>query len=354
MGQACDVASDCMSSPCAVCATGNCVDGLCCSSTCEGSCVACDVVPGQCTPVARGKAGTPTCAPGVCDGLGACTDACTSNGDCSNGNVCKDGACVPSSVAGAPCTRPDECGTGFCVDGVCCGSACAGQCEACDVLGSAGTCVGVAGVPHGRRPACSTGTDACSARTCVGARNRATCVGYAGDAVVCRAASCVAGVETREARCDGAGQCTTAETQVTRRCAPYACGEDACKSRCASDADCDAASACDVASGTCVAGTSCIDDHTLKLDAERRVDCSPYACRGSRCLPTCASVDDCVSPNVCTPSGVCEPRNAIAPEDGNACACRSVGGADAQGGGYRAFVTCLVGLVAFVRRRRAS
>jgi hypothetical protein len=55
-------------------------------------------------------------------------------------------ACVQGSEpsAGAPrgalCDGTEACASGFCSDGVCCDGACAGPCEACNELGSIGTC----------------------------------------------------------------------------------------------------------------------------------------------------------------------------------------------------------------------
>jgi hypothetical protein len=55
------------------CDSGNCVDGVCCDSACDGPCVACDAEAhvGVCRPTAGGS-DDPACTAGVCDGAGSC------------------------------------------------------------------------------------------------------------------------------------------------------------------------------------------------------------------------------------------------------------------------------------------
>src|SRR5690606_19377231 len=107
-----------------------------------------------------------------------------------------------------------------CSDGLCCDRPCTGQCEACDLPGHEGTCMPVTGAPRGDRPACEgDAASPCGAGACDGS-NRSSC-SFAGTEVICGDSACSDGVETGR-RCDGAGQCRSAET--SRACAPYACG----------------------------------------------------------------------------------------------------------------------------------
>ena len=57
---------------------------------------------------------------------------------------------------GAPCSAQADCASGFCVDGVCCETACDTTCFACNVVGSAGSCIGLNNVEE------STGTPPCA------------------------------------------------------------------------------------------------------------------------------------------------------------------------------------------------
>src|SRR5690606_23974280 len=144
------------------CASGYCVDGVCCNSACTGQCEACNL-PGQagvCLPVSGAPVGsrTPCAGDGVCggvcdgtnrfacaypgagtecraascsestatlaaycDGAGSCPQpqtvdcpdgcdgtlcagaACTVNTDCPDGQVCRAGVCGPAGDLGTAC-----------------------------------------------------------------------------------------------------------------------------------------------------------------------------------------------------------------------------------------------------------
>jgi uncharacterized repeat protein (TIGR01451 family) len=287
------------------CASGFCVDGVCCNAACGGQCEACDAAgsAGTCSPVAGAPHGARTaCASdatacgGTCDGTtraacayagpetscrgascsggvatlaatctgtgicpplqtqdcGAyacdatvCRGTCTADGECSAGSWCSGGICLPKQPNGGACGAASQCASAICVDGVCCNAACDGQCEACDVAGSVGTCTAAVGAPHGARAHCGTDGSVCGG-ACDGS-SRVACA-YPGAAATCRAASCAGGIETRAAACDGAGACPVREEAS---CAPYACGADACRTSCGGDADCTAGGSC--AQGTCSA-----------------------------------------------------------------------------------------------------
>lgn len=84
------------------CKSGFCADGVCCNSTCDGQCNACDVAgsAGTCSPVVGAAphgsrtqcAGNLACGPG-----GACYDTCVSGEQCAAGNLCASGACVSAA-----------------------------------------------------------------------------------------------------------------------------------------------------------------------------------------------------------------------------------------------------------------
>ncbi|MEP7119818.1 MAG: hypothetical protein ABJE95_02865 [Byssovorax sp.] len=129
MGKVCKVDTDCGSS--------HCVDGVCCTSMCVGTCMACNVPGslGTCSAVAAGASDAVTCvAPSTCDGAGSCKKA-----------------------NGTNCVGAMGCASGNCVDGVCCATTCTGTCMSCKVTGSLGACTNV---PSGQ-------TDSNAAVTCV-------------------------------------------------------------------------------------------------------------------------------------------------------------------------------------------
>jgi hypothetical protein len=172
------------------CATGNCVDGVCCSAA--------------------------SCPRGTCNAPSAIRAA---------------GVCA--SVDGEACTKDVECVSNHCADGFCCNTACAGQCESCGLPSQRGVCTAVVGAPVGK-PACGgAGAGTTCGATCDGV-TRTSCSFPAKGKLACGTDACAAGVETVSATCDGAGACPV----TTNPCGAYGCGKTACKRSCQADADC--------------------------------------------------------------------------------------------------------------------
>jgi hypothetical protein len=176
----------------AQCASGFCVDGVCCDTACDGACQSCSLTGkvGTCTPVKNGA--DDACNGGsICDATGACRKdlgrTCSTNAECASGS-CVDGACCATSGCGtcqacavpgfegkcAPvgrfvdhaecsdkntcngqgechgkygstCSKATDCVSLNCVDGVCCNTACDGACFSCNQAQSPGTCSPVNG-----------------------------------------------------------------------------------------------------------------------------------------------------------------------------------------------------------------
>jgi hypothetical protein len=157
LGSACAAAVECQS--------GMCVDGRCCDSACGGSCDRCNDPAnlGICTLLIAGTAGSPSCAPYVCDGGAAvCPMSCVTNANCVSTHYCNGmNQCVVKKSNGATCAAGPECQSAFCVDGRCCNNACNGSCNQCDLAGSEGTCL--------PSPPGAPGNPTCSPYVCNGA-----------------------------------------------------------------------------------------------------------------------------------------------------------------------------------------
>lgn len=282
----------------AECAAGICTDGVCCNSTCQGQCEACDVpgklglcsavtgvphgtrVPcstdgsecgGSCDGTTRNRCDYPenetacgdpaTCTAGIaklptfCVGSGACpanlsqicpgacsgnkcTGGCANDAACGAGKFCAAGVCVDKRPTGQACSLDSQCGTGFCVEGVCCSQACDGQCFSCIVPRLEGFCTPVSGPPRGGREPCE-GEGPCAAQ-CDGTIE-ATCK-FPMAEVFCGVGACMNDVATGLAQCSGAGTCL-APANVD--CAPYRCDGGGCFVDCVSDEQCQDGFHCD-------------------------------------------------------------------------------------------------------------
>jgi outer membrane protein OmpA-like peptidoglycan-associated protein len=335
------------------CATGHCADGVCCNTGCTGQCEACDST-GACLPVTGAPLGArpactadgsacggacdgvhPTvcgypqsdvscreasCTGGVatlgasCDGSGrcpapqtqpcapnlcgptACASGCTLDADCTSGFWCSAGVCTALLADGATCSGSNQCANGHCVDGVCCDTGCTGQCEACNLGVDTGTCSPVVGAPVNGRPQCASDGSACGG-ACDGSSRVACAFPDAG--VTCRGASCVGGVATLGASCDGSGSCPSPQQQT---CAPNVCGASACASGCTSDLGC-------VAGYWCAAGV-----------------CAPALANGA----TCSGANQCASgrcvDGVCC-DAACDGKCEACDVAGHAGTCTAVNGA---------------------------
>ncbi len=272
------------------CASGFCVEGVCCGTACGGTCQSC-AVPGSmgtCTNVPPGgsdpqggcapsperscgndgtcngggacrqwgrstqcraaacpagssdrsapafcdgngncpASGQQTCAPFTCDGASRCRETCADDGDCSVGVCGDDGSCGKKAL-GASCTNAGECGSGSCVDGTCCGSASCGSCQSC--RNPQGTCANVA--DEGSDP------DSCSDQM---GTNPCGTTGKCDGSGVCKlraqgqncGGTCVSGGASVQGRvCNGAGVCQDSADPPTS-CNPFACADGVCLSSC--------------------------------------------------------------------------------------------------------------------------
>ncbi len=331
-GQGCSTGTEC--------ATGFCVDGVCCESACDGICARCNLpgTAGFCEPVPAGSdydnectdqptstcgrtgmcsgasacalypvgttcapatclgtgtsiladlcdgggscldAGTKTCAPYVCSpATGLCLAACGANADCAADHECVGTACLRS--AGVACSADTECASGFCTDGVCCRARCGGTCEACDLAGRAGWCDPVPAGQDLDNECPVDGVSSCD-RTgaCSGSRS---CALY--DAgTTCQAASCTGNTSYLADTCDGAGTCSDGGSQA---CIGYACNPATglCRTTCSQPSDCQTGYSC--IGGTCRkdAGQACTSG----------AECATGACCSNVCRDLTSDADNC-------------------------------------------------------------
>ncbi len=297
------------------CASGFCADGRCCSSACSGGCDVCNVVPGTCTVVAAGTAGAgPSCAPYLCDGVGAaCPVTCSADSGCANTHYCgAAGICVPRKGAGAACNPAAgadcrvagcrNCSSSNCVDGYCCDGPCSGACNGCR-----GADLGWAGAFNGtcaNAPAGFIGEPPCGTYACNGAAP--TC-----------ATNCTSDLECGPLHyCAVGGSCQPrkAQGQACNAGAGADCLVGGCRV-CSSaggcvDGFCCSAS-CSGACDVCAAALGASTDGTCTPAASGSAgvpSCAPFLCDGSSsvCATTCSSDAECAAAAFCGPGG-CTP-----------------------------------------------
>jgi MYXO-CTERM domain-containing protein len=326
------------------CKNGFCVDGVCCDSTCDGTCEACNLptAAGTCTPLPNDAMPDPECGgetdcEGQCNGSGACIfpqgqscgddscdaqalnivsgtcDAlgfcqadvtscspyrcdpaaapaqciamCTGDSDCAPGKTCSGMVCQGGAIDGTACSTFDECASGFCVDGFCCGTSCAGTCEQCNGSGTEGTCTPYAASTDPEGECGGASADSCDGQ-CSGA---ASCSG--GSTTGCPGAQCSGdGRDVLLPICSVNGDCDVQSSS----CGLFKCtatgngGSPGCHSTCNGNDECQSNAHC--SGGTCVArsddGLACSEDSACLSG-----HCVDGVCCQSECLGTCESCD---------------------------------------------------------------
>jgi hypothetical protein len=178
----------------------------------------------------------------------------------------------PPRGNGDGCTMDVQCVSGNCTDDVCCDKPCKGQCEACSLTGSVGTCTTLtSGLPVGGRAACAGAGTPCGG-TCTG--QSATACTYPGNTVICGAAC--------DGQCNGAGTCSS----VAGGTCPngLACGGSGCKTMCVNNQDCQPNFMCVAPNCARIPESDCLDGVDNNGDA--KADCDD---------PTCTASVECVN-----------------------------------------------------------
>jgi MYXO-CTERM domain-containing protein len=333
--------------PCASageCASGFCVDGVCCNSACGGGatndCQACSLAAGAatngtCAAVTGSSCSdgnactqTDTCQAGVC--VGATPVVCSALDQCHVVGTCNPatGLCSnPNQVDGTncndgnACTQTDRCDGGSCVGGqpVTCTPL-----DQCHVAGTCDPMTGVCSNPNkADGSACSDGdactqTDTCVAGGCSGA-NPKVCVPL-DQCHVAGTCNPMNGVCSNPNKADGSGcsdgdACTQTDTCVAGSCSganPKVCVPlDACHD----------AGTCNPVDGVCTNpskpdGSACSDGNACT---------SSDACQAGLCASgaavQCDDGNDCTS-ETCVPLVGCvfvDVPNDAACNDGNVC-----------------------------------
>jgi hypothetical protein len=354
--QTCDATGACKlkpGQPCpggaTMCASGFCVNGVCCGTACATPCAVCAAAlgapaDGTCGPSLAHAAGTPSCAPFLCDGVTTtCPTTCASDTDCAANAYCAANAtCQAGKAQGAACNQAasadckvagcHDCASGFCVDGVCCDSACTAAtghfCQACSAAlkqsGADGTCGPAKDNTNPHADTCAVDPnypgDCGAPGTCDGT---GMCRKTAAQGTFCGGnmmPTCANGTVTG-LFCNAGGVCAG----TSASCGLYACDatNTKCNTSCATDGDCSlsASAYCDTGTGTC------------KVKQPNGATCaSGTACNSGYCFDSvCCNVacgGICEACNTAQNKGACVPLTGdptmvghpACPGDGSSCA----------------------------------
>ena len=321
------------------CSSGFCVSGICCDTSCTGTCGACNLAGhlGACTALTSGT--VCRAAAGACDVAETCNGTaltCPADALAPSTTVCRAAAdecdaaetCTGTS-ASCPADTKKASGTACTDDGnPCTQDTCDGTAIACQhPVGNAGA-------------VCRASAGACDVEeTCTGTSATCPADGFATASTVCRAAggecdlaetctgtsaSCPADTKkTNGTACtDDGNLCTADQCDGSNVLCQHPAGNAGTVCR-ASAGICDVAEVCTGTSTSCPAdgkapnGTTCSDGNACTTGDS----CQSGTCTGT--VVTCTAQDQCHTAGTCNQStGVCSnpvAANGTTCSDGNAC-----------------------------------
>jgi MYXO-CTERM domain-containing protein len=310
------------------CLIGNCVDGTCCDSPCNGGCQACSAAKkGSGADGTCGSIKVDTDPDNECTSAAASTcgqnGSCDGNGACklwAPGTVCGATTCGNGSQTGYQCDGFGVCKSGNtlpCAPYVCSGNVCGTTCSDDSGCISADWCRtsdGSCQPDQANGAACSAVTQ-CASGSCV-------------DGFCCDA-PCVGTCQACSAAKKGSGANGACGAIVVDADPDNECSTDPV-STCKQTGFCDGAGACKkYASGTTCGSTTCAAgqqtgyqcDGFGTCNAGATTMCAPYNCAdASTCATTCASDTACVATAYCDAgTGTCKGDQT----NGGACAAAS-------------------------------
>ncbi|MEZ4314092.1 MAG: hypothetical protein R3F14_39230, partial [Polyangiaceae bacterium] len=244
------------------CQTGFCADGVCCDTSCTGTCQACTA--------AKKSAGTD----GTCGPVAATTDP---DNECPGATTCNGATACALGANGSACTLSSECTSGFCADGVCCNTSCTATCNACSALkkgqGADGTC-GAILVGTDPDNECAGAANCSGGSSCSLLGNGTTCA----QDTECSSGFCVDGVCCNTV-CNALCQACTAAKKGSGSngtCGSIASGADP-DDECVGSQTCNGSGGCKLPNGdACTAATDCLSNN-----------CVDGVCCNTSCTATC-------------------------------------------------------------------
>ncbi len=332
LGASCQAATECLSGFCSA-------DGICCSTACDGVCMACALAltgeaDGTCAPVLEDTDPMDQCT-------GTVDSACQVPARCDGSGACQ--VQPPGDCQGVSCQSGNACRSGSCSDGFCCDRRCDGLCETCAGAISfedRGTCQlwQEGNDPDGDCDA--DPDDPCGPPGhCDG---HGACVLVAPQGWQCGETACVEG-DVQTFACDGAGQCLT----TVEDCAPFVCDGHQCLTECRNDGACDADYIC--RARQCVPRPVCINETQRQWEDGEVDECSPGRCIDGACVKVCRSSVECARGARCDAEGECR-----FPDSDDLlsfrCGCRVPGGSTEGSWGW----VWIAGVGVWLGRRRWS